>query len=78
MTGASNIHHLLPDIGYQFTGDGAGSGLVSLKGNAEGSKPVAALSYSFVSGDDSNVVVTIDKNEKDDKRIKIAVDVYYV
>ena len=77
MTGASNIHHL-PDLGGQSTGNGVGSGLVSLKGNAEGSKPVAALAYSFVSGDDSNVVVTIDKNEKDNKRIKIAVDVYYV
>lgn len=69
----------MPDLGGQSTGDGVGSGLVSLKGNAEGSKPVAALAYSFVSGDDSNVVVTIDKDKKDDdKRIKIAVDVYYV
>lgn len=76
MTGASNIHHS-PDQ-TPFTGDGVWSGLVSLKGNAEESKPVAALAYSFVSGDDSNVVVTIDKDEKDDKRIKIAIDVYYV
>lgn len=69
----------MPDMGYESPRGGGGVSLpVSLEGNAVSAKPVSAYSFSFVSGDDSNVVVTIDSDKKVGNRIKIAIDVYYV
>ena len=63
---------------------GSGDAFLSLKGNSkrggqEGDPdPVYGDAFSFVSGDDSNVVVTIDKNDMKSGRVKIVLDVYYV
>lgn len=52
---------------------------VGLMGNSNDAEDVYGDRFKFESGDNSNVVVTIDKDEKDSEdRIKVKIDVYYV
>lgn len=65
-------------------GPGANPGMssapdVGVLGNSKDSKDAFGDRFVFESGDDSNVVVTVDNSVRDSEgRVRVKVDVYYV
>lgn len=80
MTGATNILHTSDHEVSGDNRDNRGSAATTLKGNSKDSKPVMSFGFSFVSGNDSNVVITTkqDPQTADEGRFKVLFDVYYV
>lgn len=80
MVGRLRAHSVTAgELDERFPNPGSSVSDTEFVGNSADAEPVANDAFAFASGDDSNVVVTLDENVTDtDGRPKIKIDVYYV